>query len=128
MPPIDWSLEYHILPFKLGKCLATRKREVIGMRTKFPTKLPVIVERYHRETYLPHLDKTKFLVPKDMTVGQFMAILRSRMPLSHAHTFYFLLGNRTLPTVSMNMSEVYAAHRDEDGFLYLTYASQEVFG
>lgn len=128
MPPVDRSLEYTNLPFKERKCLATRKREVVGMRSKFPSKLPVIVERYRKETFLPLLDKTKFLVPKDMSVGQFMAILRNRMPLGHAHAFYFLLDGRTLPTVSMSMAEVYMAHRDEDGFLYLTYASQEVFG
>jgi hypothetical protein len=26
------------------------------------------------------------------------------------------------------MSEVYAKHKDEDGFLYITYSSESIFG
>ena len=36
----------------------------------------VIVERYMREKHLPLLDKTKFLVPFELTMGQFLALLR----------------------------------------------------
>lgn len=56
--------------------LAARMEEVQGIRTKFPNKLPVIVERYHKEKTLPPLDKTKFLVPQEITMAQFVAIIR----------------------------------------------------
>lgn len=36
----------------------------------------VIVERYTREKTLPLLDKTKFLVPFELTLGQFLCLLR----------------------------------------------------
>lgn len=36
----------------------------------------VIVERYIREKTLPLLDKTKFLVPFELTLGQFLCLLR----------------------------------------------------
>lgn len=36
----------------------------------------VIVERYLREKTLPLLDKTKFLVPFELTLGQFLCLLR----------------------------------------------------
>ncbi|VDI38183.1 Hypothetical predicted protein [Mytilus galloprovincialis] len=58
---------------------AIRKEEVIGIRSKFPTKVPVIVERYHKEQQLPLLDKTKFLVPQELTMSQFASIIRNRM-------------------------------------------------
>ncbi|XP_010896663.1 microtubule-associated proteins 1A/1B light chain 3C isoform X2 [Esox lucius] len=75
MPPFEKSME--LMPFKQRKCLATRKHEVCSIRTKFPNKLPVIVERYLREKTLPLLDKTKFLVPFELTLGQFLCLLRN---------------------------------------------------
>ncbi|XP_047611008.1 microtubule-associated proteins 1A/1B light chain 3C isoform X2 [Phacochoerus africanus] len=64
-------------PFKQRKSLATRREEVAGIRVKFPGKIPVIVERYPREKFLPLLDKTKFLVPQELTMTQFLSIIRS---------------------------------------------------
>ena len=47
-----------------------------SIRTKFPNKVPVIVERYYKEKDLPILDKTKFLVPEELTLSQFVTIIR----------------------------------------------------
>ncbi|KAE8602063.1 hypothetical protein XENTR_v10013868 [Xenopus tropicalis] len=115
-------------PFKQRKSLASRKEEVIGIKAKFPTKIPVIVERYRREKYLPLLDKTKFLVPKDLSMMQFINIIRNRMNLSATQAFYLLVNNKSLASMSLTMAELYRDHKDEDGFLYMTYASQEMFG
>ncbi|XP_028647011.1 microtubule-associated proteins 1A/1B light chain 3C [Erpetoichthys calabaricus] len=126
MPPLDKCP--HAKPFKQRKSLATRMEEVAGIRAKFPTKIPVIVERYPKEKYLPLLDKTKFLVPQELTMTQFITIIRNRMSLMPSQAFYLLVNNTSLASMSQIMTEVYRDHKDEDGFLYMTYASQEMFG
>ncbi|XP_008168700.1 microtubule-associated proteins 1A/1B light chain 3C [Trachemys scripta elegans] len=117
-----------VRPFKLRKSFATRLEEVAGIRAKFPTKIPVIVERYQKEKYLPLLDKTKFLVPQELTMTQFITIIRSRMALTATQAFYLLVNNKSLASMSLTLAEVYRDYKDEDGFVYMTYASQEMFG
>ncbi|XP_026878527.1 microtubule-associated proteins 1A/1B light chain 3C [Electrophorus electricus] len=126
MPPLEKSME--MMPFKQRKCLATRKDEVCTIRSKFPNKLPVIVERYVQEKQLPLLDKTKFLVPQELTMGQFLCLLRSKIALEATQALYLLISGKNMCSMTASMAEVYAQHRDADGFLYMSYASQDMFG
>ncbi|XP_057315423.1 microtubule-associated proteins 1A/1B light chain 3C-like [Hydractinia symbiolongicarpus] len=115
-------------PFKQRKSYSSRRDEVAGIRAKFPSKIPVIVERYHKEKALPLLDKTKFLVPQELTMSQFVTIVRNRMSLSPTQSFYLIVNNKSLASMSTTLQEIYKDEKDEDGFLYMTYASQEIFG
>ncbi|XP_007182488.1 microtubule-associated proteins 1A/1B light chain 3C [Balaenoptera acutorostrata] len=114
-------------PFKQRKSLATRREEVAGIRVKFPGKIPVIVERYPREMLLPSLDKTKFLVTQELTMTQFLSVIRSRMVLGATEAFYLLVNNRSFRSMNVTMAEIYRDYKDEDGFVYMTYASK-MFG
>ncbi|XP_030267539.1 microtubule-associated proteins 1A/1B light chain 3C-like [Sparus aurata] len=127
MPPFD-KTQLQNKPFKLRKNFVTRKQEAAGIRSKFSNKIPVIIERYEREKFLPPLDKTKFLVPHELTMTQFVTIIRNRMALLPTQAFYLLIDNSGLASMSLTMAQVYKDHQDEDGFLYMTYASQEMFG
>lgn len=40
------------------------------------------MERYHRDKVLPELEKKKFLVPADVTISQFLVIIRNRIKLN----------------------------------------------
>ena len=53
---------------------------------------------------------------------------RNRMKLGCNQAFYLLVNNRSMLSLSKTLAEVYNEHKEEDGFLYVTYASQEVFG
>ncbi|XP_067130759.1 microtubule-associated proteins 1A/1B light chain 3C-like [Centruroides vittatus] len=114
--------------YKFRKSLESRKEEVCGIRMRYPTKIPVIVERYEKEVHLLPLDKTKFLAPEEITMSQFALIIRNRIHLNPTKAFYLIVNNRSIVSMSRTIGEVYREHRDEDGFLYITYTSQEVFG
>ncbi|XP_063374659.1 uncharacterized protein LOC134662379 [Cydia amplana] len=114
--------------FKSKKPFVTRKEEVMAIKNKFPTKIPIIVERYQKERSLPALDKSKFLVPEDITMSQFLVIIRNRIKIKPNQALYLIINNRSMLSMSLTMAQAYEQHGDEDGFLYITYASQEVFG
>ncbi|XAR69795.1 hypothetical protein NMG60_11001518 [Bertholletia excelsa] len=92
----------------------------------YPDRVPVVVERYSK-TDLPELDKKKFLVPRDMPVGQFIHILSRRLHLAPGKCLFVFVKN-TLPQTSRLMDSVYDSFKDDDGFLYMCYSSEKTFG
>jgi GABA(A) receptor-associated protein len=103
-----------------------RKMEVDRIRDKYPTKIPIIVEK-NKKSSVPDLDKGKFLVPADLTVGQFLHIVRKRIKLSSEQALYIFINN-TIPPTSAPLTSLYEHHKDEDGFLYITYSGENTFG
>lgn len=47
---------------------------------------------------------------------------------SFLQALYLIINNRSMLSMSLTMAQAYENYGDEDGFLYITYASQEVFG
>lgn len=116
------------MDYKSKHPLIERVQEARRIREKFPGRVPVIVEKANgSRSDIPDIDKNKFLVPVDLTVGQFIYVIRKRLVLPPEKGL-FLFINGTLSMTSSFMREVYAQHADLDGFLYVTYASESTFG
>ena len=69
----------------------------------------------------------KYLVPADLTVGQFVYVVRKRIKMS-AEKAIFIFINNVLPPTAALMSSIYEDQKDEDGFLYITYSGENTFG
>ena len=111
--------------FKKKFDLAHRKDEAKRMKLKYPNRIPVIVESNDKK--LPPIDKTKYLVPQDITVGQFVYVIRKRIDLAPEQAI-FVFVNNTLPPTASPMCEIYNNSKDEDDFLYIEYTSESTFG
>ncbi|KAK4783914.1 hypothetical protein SAY86_018282 [Trapa natans] len=88
--------------------------------------MQVIVERAEKSD-VPEIDKKKYLVPADLTVGQFVYVVRKRIRLSPEKAIFVFVKNVLPPTAAM-MSAIYEENKDEDGFLYMTYSGENTFG
>ena len=89
-------------------------------------QVPVIVEKHATATV--KMDKNKFLVPKDSTIGSFVHVIRKRLHLSEKEAI-FLMCQNTIPPTSEVMSIVYERHKDkEDNFLYFVLLQENTFG
>ena len=110
------------------KPLQERKEEANKIIEKYPNRIPCIVERAASSRHnIALIDKKKYLVPDEMTYGQFMFIVRKRLKLE-AEQAIFLYANNILPPTTSTMSQVYEEHKDESGFLMITYAAESSYG
>ncbi|XP_058076740.1 autophagy-related protein 8i [Magnolia sinica] len=112
--------------FKEEFSLEERTEESRDIIAKYPDRVPVVVERYSR-TDLPEMEKKKYLVPRDMSVGQFIHILSNRLRLTPGKALFVFVKN-TLPQTASLMESIYDSYKDEDGFLYMCYSSEKTFG
>lgn len=112
--------------FKKQNTIEKRKNESKTIVAKYPGRIPIIVEKY-TDCELPDIDKMKYLVPKDMTISQFMFIMRKRIKLEPSQSL-FVTVNSVLVSTNSTISEIYDDNKDEDGFLYVVYTSENTFG
>ena len=112
--------------FKQSKEFHVRINESNKIKTTHPDRVPVIVEPSLKCTLAP-LDKKKYLIPKEVTIGQFAYVIRSRIKLNPEEAI-FLFINNVLPPTSSHMVDIYQEHKDADGFLYVTYGGENTFG
>ena len=112
--------------FKQEHPLERRKSEAERIRAKYPDRIPVICEKSDRSD-IPDIDKKKYLVPADLTVGQFIYVIRKRIKLPPERAIFIFVNNVIPPTAHL-MSTIYEEQKDEDGFLYITYSGENTFG
>lgn len=112
--------------FKSRTALEERKLQSSAVMKKHPGRVPVYVYKHKRSKY-DDIKKHKFLVPVDITVGSFLYIIRKQLSLTSDQGIFVFIGG-VLPPTSALMSQVYKQHADEDGFLYIAFSHESVFG
>jgi GABA(A) receptor-associated protein len=114
--------------FKQEFCYDDRWQEAHRVLHRFPDRIPIICERYDYYDYeCPNIDKRKYLVPKNLTIGQFLLVIRKRIKIEPEKAIYFIV-NQTIPPSTSTLLDIYNQHKDLDGFLYIKYTYENVFG
>lgn len=117
------------MKFKSEMSFEKRLEESTRVITKYPDRIPVICEKIDskKNKDIPEIDKKKYLVPNDLTIGQFLYVVRSRIKLpSEKAIFLFIDGS--IPSTSLMLSQLYQSKKDKDGFLYIEYSGENTFG
>jgi len=114
------------MDFQHKHTFVSRLAESARMLAQYPSRVPLIVQA-HPHTNAPPIDKAKYLVPRDLTLGQFLHCLRTRLKL-HESIALFLLVNGELLPMSRLAGSVYETKSDPDGFLYVAYSTESAFG
>lgn len=112
-------------------------QEVQAIRHRFPNKVPVnktfftilfihqffvlimfflvqlYVERYSREREVPALGRNKFLVPQELTMSQFLYIIRTKMKLRDSQVRKKSVSNRAELVSCISVAYHYSLHHTQ---------------
>uniref|UniRef100_A0A914HMQ6 Cytochrome b-c1 complex subunit 7 n=2 Tax=Globodera TaxID=31242 RepID=A0A914HMQ6_GLORO len=103
-----------------------RRAEGEKIRRKYPDRIPVIVEKA-TNSRLRDLDKKKYLVPSELTIGQFYFLIRKRIHLRPEESLFFFV-NSIIPQTMTTMGQLYQERHEEDLFMYIAYSEENVYG
>jgi GABA(A) receptor-associated protein len=119
---------YSTKSFKNEFTFEDRFIEATRVIEKYPDRVPIIVERSKTaDRTCPIIDKKKYLVPRDLTMGQFVYVIRKRLKLE-AEKAIFLFINKSIHSSTKMIGEVYETNKDPDRFLYVNYSFENTFG
>ena len=113
-------------PFKDRHPFHKRQEEAQRIREKYPNRIPVICECVGGE--VPDIDRKKYLVPSDLSMAEFLYVIRKRIKISPEQSIYLFVGDSVMVAGAQQMGSVYEEHKDLDGFLYTCYSGENTFG
>jgi len=107
-----------------------RYAEAQHILKKYPDRIPVICEKSPNctDVGIPAIDKKKYLVPRDLTVGQFMYVIRKRLNIESSKAIFIFVNEVAIPPTCELMANVYENNKNNDGFLYTLYTGETTFG
>ena len=105
-----------------------RKKQCNLLLIANPDKIPVILEK-DPKCKIEEIKKTKFLIQKNFNVNQFSRLIRALMNLNEEQALFFTAKGKYSITGEKTMSQIYRDFKDkEDGFLYIGYTTELVYG
>jgi GABA(A) receptor-associated protein len=93
---------------------------------KYTDRVPVYVNK-KENSQVDDIERHKYLVPKDMTMANFIYVLRKNIKLDSKQALFVFVNNLIVNNSEL-MGTIYDQHKSEDHFLYVIYASENTFG
>ena len=119
---INYTDYKYINKFK-EKSLSERKKISQIIKDKYLNRIPIIIDT--KEKII--IDKNKYIVPIDLTVGQFIFIIRKKLKINQNQAIFITCNNKLMCS-SMNINDIYNKEISDDEFLYFIICIEETFG
>ena len=99
------------------------KKEVELIKEKYPKYIPILI-RSTKIKFTQH----KYLVNEEVTVSQFMTIIKKKILLKAYEAIYLFINNK-IPQGSSQLNSLYRLHKDsETDMLIITVCKENTFG
>jgi GABA(A) receptor-associated protein len=102
--------------------------EAARIMAKYPDKIPVVVEKAQKtRDSLPDLKKWKYVVPRDVTMGQMIYLIRQYLTLPPEEALFLFVENTLVPS-NERIVDTWTRYRSDDGALHVLYSGESAFG
>ncbi len=106
------------------------KNKIEEMIKKHPNRVPIIISSNSFKEHGQH----RFIVPNNITIAEFMKILRNKVSLRPEEAIYVFVKDITiskegiLVPSSSTVESIYNQYKDKNLVLNLIYEKEEIFG
>ena len=112
--------------FERKYTLQQRQKEVKSLSMRHPSRVPVLI--YAADNYQPKIEKNKYLVPKEISMSQFLYIIKKYISIQSNEAIFLYTKNNSIVNSSKTIAEIYNEHKSDDEFLYFIYSVENTFG
>ena len=113
--------------YKIQNALKQRKIISQSIINKNIDKVPIILEKDPKCKLTP-MKKTKFMIEKNSTVSELLQSIRKLMKIPHEEGLFLSAKGKYTLTGQKIIGDIYNIYKDEDGFLYIMYTTELIFG
>ena len=108
--------------------LEKRKEQFKLLQVKYPNKIPIILEKDPLCKF-EGIQKTRHLINKDFTLSKFQLMIKKLLKLPEDEALFLSAKGKYNITGEKTIEEIYRNYKDkQDGFLYIMYSSELVYG
>ena len=113
--------------FKSEKDYDTRKKMSDEILKTHPDKVPIVLEKDPTCKVEP-LKKKNYLLEKKSTVGQFILKIRNKIKIKEDEALFLEAKGKYAVFGEKLIGELYNSFKDDDGFLYIMYTTELIYG
>ncbi len=118
-----------VISYRESTSFNQRKNKSLLLLERFEGRVPIILEKSNKDSVLPFPTKYKYIISLDMTIANVLNILKKNLNINETISIYLMCKDHNIMlSGSQSIEYIYNNYKNEDGFLYLTYCSENVFG
>ena len=104
-----------------------RKEQSSILLKNYPQKVPVVLEKAPTCKYL-ELEKKRYLLDKKSTISQLMQKIRRKATLQEGYALFLHAKGKYSISGEKTVEDIYNNFKDKDGFLYIAYSNELIWG
>lgn len=108
----------------INKKSSFKKKDIDKITMNHPNMIPVVIKDASSDL---DFSKSKFLVPNDLTMGQFFYVLRKNTKITHNEGVFIMINNIMVQPNKL-IKEYYHTVNNNKGLLMITVCKENTFG